>query len=132
MSQENVDVVRQALSALDRRDVDAYLTFASPAIELINPASPLQGPAIGHKGIRGFFRELSEYSKESEFRLEDIRAVGEQRVLAFFVITAVGRNSDVETSVKVAGVYDLEDGKIRRAEIFSDRAEALEAVGLSE
>jgi hypothetical protein len=34
--------------------------------------------------------------------------------------------------VKVAGVYDLEDGKIRRAEVFADRAAALEAVGLSE
>jgi hypothetical protein len=52
--------------------------------------------------------------------------------LAFFVLTAVGRISEIETSVKLAGVYDLENGKIRRAEIFADRAEALEAVGLSE
>jgi ketosteroid isomerase-like protein len=132
MSEENVEVVRQALSAVDRRDVEAYLELASPAIELINPASPLEGPAIGHAGIRGFFRELSRYSKESEFRLEHIRAIGDKRVLAFFVIAAVCRTSEVQTSMKVAGVYDLEDGKIRRAEIFADRAEALSAVGLAE
>jgi ketosteroid isomerase-like protein len=129
--QQNVEVVRQALSALDRRDVEAYPKLASPAYELINPASSIEGPAIGHEGIRRFFRELTAYSKESEFRLEDIRAIGE-RVLASFVITAVGRNSEVKTSVKFAGVYDLEHGKIRRAEIFADRAEALEAAGLSE
>jgi hypothetical protein len=48
MSQENVEVVRRALAALDRRDVEAYLEVASPQIELITPALPLQGPITGH------------------------------------------------------------------------------------
>jgi hypothetical protein len=52
-------------------------------------------------------------------------------VLAFFVITATGQQG-LETSARVAGVYDLEHGKIRRAHIFADRTEAPEAVGLSE
>jgi ketosteroid isomerase-like protein len=132
MSQENVDVVRHALAALDRRDVEAYLEVAAPAIELINPSSPIEGPVTGHDGIRRFFRELWEYSEASEFRLEEIRAIDEGRVLAFFVLTAVGRLSEVETSVNLAGVYDVQDGKIRSAHIFADRAEALEAAGLSE
>lgn len=131
MSQENVEVVRQALAALDRRDVEAYLEVASPQIELITPAAPLEGPLTGHEGIRKFFNEMWTYSDTSEFRVEEIRAVA-GRVLAFFVLTATGRQSEVETSSRVAGVYDLEHGKIRRAQIFADRAEALEAVGLSE
>ena len=131
MSQENADVVRRALAALDRRDVEAYLEVASPQIELITPALPLQGPITGHEGIRDFFREMWSFSEASEFQVEEIRAV-EARVLAFFVITATGRQSEVETSARVAGVYDVEHGKIRRAHIFADRAEALEAVGLSE
>ena len=56
----------------------------------------------------------------------------DSRVLAFFTLTALGRISGAETSVHVAGVYDVEDGKLRRAHIFPDRVEALEAVGLSE
>jgi ketosteroid isomerase-like protein len=131
MSQENVEVVRRALAALDRRDVEAYLEVASPQIELITPASPLQGPITGHEGIRDFFREMWSFSEASDFQVEEIRAV-EGRVLALFVITATGRQSEVETSARVAGVYDLEHGKIRRAHIFADRTEALEAVGLSE
>ena len=35
-------------------------------------------------------------------------------------------------STDSANVYDLVDGKIRRVQIFRDRAEALEAAGLSE
>jgi ketosteroid isomerase-like protein len=131
MSQENVDVVRRALAALDRRDVEAYLEVASPQIELITPALPLQGPIAGHEGIRDFFRDVWSFSEASEVQVEEVRAV-EERVLAFFVITATGRQSEVKTSSRVAGVYDLEQGKIRRAHIFADRTEALEAVGLSE
>jgi ketosteroid isomerase-like protein len=58
MSQDNVEVVRRALAALDRRDVEAYLEVASPQIELITFASPLQGqgPITGHEGIRDVFR----------------------------------------------------------------------------
>ena len=130
MSQDNVEVVRQALAALDRRDVEAYLEVASPQIELITPASPLQGAITGHEGIRDFFREMWSFSDTSEFRVEDIRPVA-GRVLAFFVLTATARQG-IQTSSRVAGVYDLEHGKIRRAHIFADRAEALEAVGLSE
>src|SRR5215208_1199798 len=132
MSQENVEVVRRALAALDRRDVEAYLEVVSPQIELTTFASPLlgQGPITGHEGIRDYFRELWSFSEASEFQVEEIRAV-EGRVLAFFVITATG-SQGIETSARVAGVYDLEHGKIRRAHIFADRTEALEAVGLSE
>ena len=120
-------MVRRALAALGRRDVEAYLEVASPQIELITFFS-LQGPITGHQGIRDFFRELWSFSEASEFQVEEVRAVGE-RVLAFFVITATGRDG-IQTSARVAGVYDLEHGKIRRAQIFADRAEALEAVGV--
>jgi ketosteroid isomerase-like protein len=129
VSQENIETVRHALSALDRRDVEAYLQVASPEIELISPATPLEGPTTGHDGIRRFFGELEAYSETSAFQVEEMRAVND-RVLAFFTLTTTGRNSGAETSVKVAGVYDVEGGKLRRAHIYAVRAEALEALGL--
>src|SRR6478752_9324962 len=103
MSRENIEVVRRALAALDRRDVEAYLEVASPQIELITPASPLQGPTAGHEGIRKFFRELWSFSETSRFQAEEIRAV-DGRVLAFFVFTATGRDG-IETSAHLTGVY---------------------------
>jgi ketosteroid isomerase-like protein len=130
MSKENVETVRTALRALDQRDVEGYLRVASPDIELINPASELEGPTVGHEGIRRFFSEMETFADSSSFEVEEIRAVG-PRVLALFTLRGVGRMSGVETSVDVAGVYSFEDGKIRRAHIFVDREEALEAAGLS-
>jgi ketosteroid isomerase-like protein len=130
MSQANVDVVRRALAALDHRDVEAYLEVASPQIELITPGTPLQGPTSGHEGVRKFFRELSTFSEASGFQVEEIRPVGE-RVLAFFVVTATSPHG-IQVTMRPAGVYDFDDGKIRRAQIFADRSEALEALGLRE
>jgi len=89
MSEENIEIVRAALAALDQRDVEGYPSVASPEIELINPAG--------------------------------------SRVLALFTLTTVGRVSTAKTSVDLAGVYSFAEGKIRRAHIFLDRDEALEA-----
>jgi ketosteroid isomerase-like protein len=57
MSEQNVETVRIALSALDQRDVDGYLRVASPEIEVINPASEIEGAAVGHAGMRRVFAE---------------------------------------------------------------------------
>jgi SnoaL-like domain len=100
-------------------------TWTSPQIELITPFS-LQGPITGHEGIHDFFRELWSFSEASGLQVEEIRADG--RVLAFFVLTGTGRDG-IQTSARVAGVYDLEHGKIRRAHIFADRTEALGTCG---
>ncbi len=131
MPEENVEVVRRALDALNRRDVEAYLALASPQIELINPASPIEGPTSGHEGIRRFFSELAAFADTSAFQIDDVRAVGEQ-VLALFTLTTVGRTSGAETIASLTGVYDLEGGKLRRVRIFTDHAGGLEAVGLPE
>jgi hypothetical protein len=40
MSQENVEIVRTALTALEQRDVELYISVASPEIELVTPAAP--------------------------------------------------------------------------------------------
>jgi ketosteroid isomerase-like protein len=109
MSRENVEVVRRALVALDRRDVEAYLEVVSPQIELIPPTSPLHGPISGHEGIRNYFHDLWSFSETSAVHVEEIRAV-EGRVLAFMVLTATSPHG-IETSWRVASVYDLEHGE---------------------
>ena len=69
------------------------------------------------------------FSEASEFQVEEIRAVEG----AFWPSSSSQPLADaIQTSTRVAGVYDLEHGKIRRAHIFADRKEALEAGGAGE
>jgi ketosteroid isomerase-like protein len=67
-----------------------------------------------------------------EFRMEpDDVLDGGDRVVA--VGRWVGKGSGIEVHRPVADVFTLPDGRVVRAEFgFTDRAEALEAAGLSE
>jgi ketosteroid isomerase-like protein len=58
--------------------------------------------------------------------------VGANRVLAFIRVHLSGRASGVPMEFAGGNVYDFADGSIRRVRVFSDREEALEAVGLRE
>ena len=58
MSQENVEVVKGAIAAINERDVDAYLALCAPDFELINPVAPIEGSNRGEQGVRSFFNAL--------------------------------------------------------------------------
>jgi ketosteroid isomerase-like protein len=59
MSKENVEIVRRAISAVNERDVDAYLALCSPDFELINPVAAIEGPNRGEQGGSELLRRPS-------------------------------------------------------------------------
>jgi hypothetical protein len=60
MSQENTDVVNRAISAINERDVDAYLALCTPDVEVINPVTAIEGPIRGEQGILAMSQENFE------------------------------------------------------------------------
>jgi ketosteroid isomerase-like protein len=50
----------------------------------------------------------------------------------FVRTSGTARQSGAPVEISVAHVFTLQDGRITRLEVFLDRHEALEAVGLSE
>ena len=132
MSQENVEVVKRAIAAVNDRDIDRYLAACTEDIELRTPMAPIGGVYEGPDDIRRFFADIQDTSPDFRLDLESVEAIGGDRVLAFLQTTASGRASGVPTAAATTNVYDLVDGKIRRVRIFLTRQEALEAVGLRE
>jgi ketosteroid isomerase-like protein len=57
---------------------------------------------------------------------------GNDSVVAFFHQSATGRGSGVPVEQEYAVIYELQDGQLVRMRLYIDRAEALEAAGLSE
>jgi ketosteroid isomerase-like protein len=133
MSRENVEVVRRAFAALARRDVDVWVTEWHPECEFIPIFARVEGRAYhGHDGLRRFDEEIDADWSLFEVRPEEFRDFGD-RVLVLGTWLARGRASGVELdSAPAAWVLELRDGKIVRSETFTDRAAALEAVGLRE
>jgi ketosteroid isomerase-like protein len=59
----------------------------------------------------------------------EIRANGD-RAFVWTHVSGHGADSGIAMDMELAQVITLEGGRIRRIEEYSDRAEALEAVGL--
>jgi ketosteroid isomerase-like protein len=134
MSDDNVEVVRRAVSALNERDIDRYLVCCTEDFELVTPLAPIGGVYEGADAIRRFFADIQDTSPDFRLDLERVEAVGADRVLGFLHLTASGRASGIPAAVGLptTNIYDFVNGKISRIRIFLDRQEALEAVGLRE
>jgi hypothetical protein len=132
MSEENVEVVRRAVAAVNARDIDRYLAGCTEDVELRTPLAPIGGVYEGPNAIRRFFGDIEDTAPDFQIDLERVEAIGEDRVLAFLRVTASGRTTSIPTPTATTNLYDLVDGRIRRIRIFLDRQEALEAAGLEE
>jgi|SRR3954447_8195843 len=133
MSQENVEIVRKSVDAVNRGDIEEVLAFIGTDAEL---HSAIVGGAEGnvyrgHDGFRKWFAESTASFEQLDTQLTEFRAV-DDRVIAFGRIYARGRGSGLELDSETGWVFTLRDGKVLKAEGFLSRANALEAAGLRE
>ena len=135
MSRENVEVVRQGIEALNRRDVDAFLALASPDIEWEDSVFWSQHARTfrGKAELREWFSEAVLEPWESiHFEIDEITEAADDRVFFGGLLTTRGKGSGVDTQILGWSVMWIANGKATRRQVFLDRAEALKAAGLSE
>lgn len=128
VSDANVEIVRQAVAAINDRDVERYLALCAPDIELISPVAAIEGASAGAGGIREFFAGLDEAASEFHLRVESLDELGDGRVLASLHVS-MESSGGVALTQPIFNVYALAGGKLSRVEVFRDRAEALGSLG---
>jgi ketosteroid isomerase-like protein len=133
MSQENLEVPRRLIDAYDRGDVPAFLELLDPDVEWIPIMAVLEGRVYrGPEGVRQWLGDLAGDWEYFQPVYEEYRDLGD-RVLVLGRWRARGRASGVELENQPAAwLYEIKDGKVVRMRTFTDRAEALEDVGLPE
>jgi len=131
MPQENIEVVKRAITAINEQDVDAYLPLCTPDFELINPIAAIEGSNKGEHGVRAFFDSIREGATKFEMEIERLEALDDDRVLAWLTLDVESKGGFPQ-SQPLTNLYELRDGKLSRVRVFFDRGEALEAAGLSE
>ncbi len=132
--QDNLELVRRAFDAFNRRDADALLDCFHAESEWRPAISPggMEGRTYnGHDGLREWLAEVAESWETFEARDFSARPAGETVVVLGY-IHARGRASGVEIDRELAQVWEMEDGKALRATAYATHTEALEAAGLSE
>jgi len=134
MSQENVENVLQAVEAFNRRDADAFVALASPDVEWEDAIfwSGVARTYRGRDGLREWFKQVVEPWERIRVEVEEITEATDNRVFVGLYLTARGKGSGVETELRAWQVNRFADGKTARRHVFLERADALEAAGLSE
>ena len=135
MSQENVEIVKRAWEAWSRGDVDAVLATCDPAVEWDMTSFegwPEDDVYYGHEGFLRFLEEWRASWERFEARAEQYVDGLDNRVVVLCWQRGFGAGSQVPVKMDLATTFTLERGRICRIEAYSDRQEALEAVGQSE
>ena len=133
MSQENVEIVRAAYDAFERGGLDALTQLHDPAIEWQTSAEdPDAATHRGRVAVRRYIEGYMETFPGFRAELEECVATPDGRVLTTTRYTGRARASGMDMDWRQSVVYTVESGLIVRAEEYFDRAEALEAAGLSE
>lgn len=133
MSEENVELLRRAVEAYNRRDVDALNAELHPEIEW-HPALPgllASGnhAYTGHDGIARMFEDFGEVLDEIHFEYSDVHVRG-NLVIAIGRIRTRGKASGAETVSRYANVAEVRDGKGIRITGYLDPDDALRDAGL--
>lgn len=132
MSQENVEVVERLYRAFNPRDIAGMLALLDPDVEWVPVLAVLQGGVYrGHEDFRRWVEDLDSDWESFEVFQDEMRDLGD-RVLVFGRWRARGRASGAESEQPGTWLYDIKGGKIVRLQTFTNRTEALGAVGLRE
>ena len=128
MSQENLEIVRKAVEAYARGDLDTALTHADPDI-VWNPVE--EAATQGQDAIRANVERWEIDFDDFEATPEEYIDAGDQ-VLVTIHWSGRGRGSGLQVDIRTYMVFTARDGTLIRMDEFTERSEALEAAGLSE
>jgi ketosteroid isomerase-like protein len=134
MSQENVELVREAFEAFNRGDLEEALERMHPEIEWRTlDAFPDAGTYRGREEVREFWRTWRDTFRGFRLHLEECLALRQNHVLATFRVSGEGAESGVGVeSPAVFQLGEIRDGRVFWVGMFSSESDALEAAGLSE
>ena len=132
MSEENVEILREAIDAFNRGDGDTWIEYFDPEIEWHDvPSLPGGGVHRGQAALRRHFDDFSDTWGEVSTSIHEIESIDDQ-VVARHRWVAVGKESRIPVEIPETGaIYEFRQGRIFRVLQFVTHDEALEATGLS-
>ena len=131
VSEENLELARQAYAAWNRGDLDWHLNHMTADFEFWPGLgfSDMDDVYRGKAGWRRFAARWRDAWEDITVRVERIEEV-DDRIVALLTFDAKGRGSGVEVSLQVGQVATVRDGKVAKLVSAPSWDEALKAAGL--
>ena len=132
MSEENVEITRGAIDAVNRADLDEWLSGFAPEAEWHTTGKFAdQGVYRGRAGLARLWAEFREDIEELSVSASEIRGIGDKVFLAA-TLRGRGKQSNAGFEERNWFVTTYRDGMAVRVETYDDPERALEAAGLEE
>ena len=133
MSQEKMEIaggVRRLGAAFNKRDWDGFFAELDPEVEY----APIEvhGSRRGREALTEYLEQWLEAWETFSAEAEEIEIAAEDRAFIAWRFRGRGKGSGVEIDDPMFWVGELRGGRLYRISEYTDRAEALEAVGLRE
>jgi hypothetical protein len=97
-----------------------------------SPTLPGAATTSGFEDLRRYFAGWRRNWSEWDWQEEDVQDIPPDRVLVTALLRLRGLRSGIWVEHRWAYLFTIRDGKLLRQDGFDDKAQALEAVGLSE
>ncbi len=132
MSEENVETVLRHNEGWNRRDLTTWLAlFSSDAeIDWSRSRGPLKGAYRGHDELEVFWDAFWSTFDDIQVERHGFTEVGSEVVVPN--TAHIRGRQGIEVVARSTFVFTVKNGQITRLRLFQERADALEAVGLSE
>jgi ketosteroid isomerase-like protein len=125
----NETLVRSAIDAYNRRDLDELRLLMTEEVELRPPVSELTGRGyVGHAGIARWLRDVQESFASAEIVPLELVDLGD-KVLVLSEFRVEGHGGRVPLGSELGLVCDIVDGRIASWLGFFNHADAREAAG---
>jgi ketosteroid isomerase-like protein len=128
---ENLDLVRSIYADWERGDYHRT-DWAHPEVEYVQAEGPDPGTTVGVDAVAQRLGEQFRSWQHFKAAAEEIRDLGDGRVLVLVRISGRGKSSGAEIQGAHAHVLHLRDRKIARFVLYFDRDRALADLGLEE
>jgi ketosteroid isomerase-like protein len=130
MSEDNVELATQAISAFNESDVDAFAALTTPDFEWSPSMAAVEGESfLGREGIETYFGRLDEAWEKFHIHRHRFRGSADL-VVMLGRLEGHGKSSGVPVDASLGMVFDFRDGAISRIRGYLDHAEALSVAGL--
>lgn len=131
MSQDSVELARNAVAAFNRRDVAGLVAMTTDDFEWVTWTGTVEPTAYhGAEGLARYFQDADVW-QVLDLDAREFRDLGDE-VLVVGMFHARGGGSGAEINVPYYSAFFTSGGKLARVHSFRTEEEALRAVGQRE
>lgn len=119
------ELIQAALRAYGERGVEGMLPYVHPEFSMTTTSEVAAEPDTyeGHEGLRRYFGSFLEIMDEVRIEPTEVE-VRADRVRVEFDLVARGKATGIEVTQKGHGIWELEDGLLRRITFYNTAEKA--------